>query len=408
MSVSLMSCYEKLMSSRNTSPVILQVLPALNSGGVERGTLEMVAAISDAGACPLVASAGGRLEPGVRYAGGQHFTIPLEKKNPLSILKNAKALEELIRRENVSLVHARSRAPAWAARLACRRAGVPLVTTWHGVHDASFPGKKHWNAVLASGQRVIAISHYIASRIRESYRVGEDRLRTIPRGADVHMFDPDVVRGTRVQELAELWDIPDDAFVMLLPGRLTGWKGQGVLLSALQQISQEADLPQNWVCVFVGEAGRKKDYAKELVEQSRLSGIAERVRFAGHCSDMPAAFALANVVVVPSLRPEPFGRVVVEAQAMRKPVIVAAHGAAMETVRHGETGLLVPPGDVAALAEMLAAVLSADEEQIRAMGEHARASVLDSYTTEAMQNATLRVYDELLGTALGEAGEPIA
>jgi hypothetical protein len=118
------------MSSRNTSPVILQVLPALNSGGVERGTLEMVAAISDAGACPLVASAGGRLEPGVRYAGGQHFTIPLEKKNPLSILKNAKALEELIRRENVSLVHARSRAPAWAARLACRRAGVPLVTTW--------------------------------------------------------------------------------------------------------------------------------------------------------------------------------------------------------------------------------------------------------------------------------------
>ncbi|NHO32873.1 glycosyltransferase family 4 protein [Acetobacter fallax] len=388
------------MSVPSRRPVILQVLPALDAGGVERGTIEMVEAITRAGGVALVASEQGRLVPKVEYYGGRHIPLNLGDKSPYAILRNASRLKSLIATEGVDLVHARSRAPAWAARLATRSRQARFVTTWHGVHSESFPGKKTYNSVLASGDRVIAISHFIGDRLMRDYDVSPDRLRIIPRGADTRQFDPDCIRGNRIQALVDAWDIAEDLPVILMPGRLTEWKGQTLLLDALAIMTREGWSNGNWVCVFVGEAPERSDFPEELKALVETLGLQERVRFGGHCADMPAAMALSELVVVPSLKPEPFGRVVVEAQAMARPVIVAAHGAAMETVVHGETGILVPPGDARVLAEMIVATLNASDEQRAAMGQRARMSVLAHYTTGAMQESTLAVYDELLGTSL--------
>ncbi|MFT9399988.1 glycosyltransferase family 4 protein [Acetobacter sp.] len=388
------------MSSVPSSPVILQILPALNQGGVERGTLEIAAAIQQAGGQALVVSAGGRLVPALERTGAKHITLPdCGRKNPFAILRNARRLADILATYNVSLVHARSRAPAWVARFACRRTKTPFVTTWHGVHAANFPGKKRYNAVLAAGDRVIAISRHIGERLSTEYAVPTDRLRIIPRGADIQLFSPEAVTGQRMHNLSESWALPPHTPVILLPGRLTEWKGQRFLLEALAQVKRQAPTLL-WHCVFVGSCPQKSDYAQNLVALANSLDIADFVRFAGHCQDMPAALALSTVVVIPSLRPEPFGRVVVEAQAMCKPVIVTGHGAALETVQHGLTGISIPPGDGAALAEALIAVLQAPPESLLAMGNAAREDVLAQYTTTTMQQATLAVYDELLGTHL--------
>ncbi len=379
---------------QHQKPVILQVLPSLQTGGVERGTIEMARAIVAAGGTALVASAGGRLVPQLERAGGIHIKLGLMTKDPLAILLNAAKLATLIRRYRVDLVHARSRAPAWSARFAARRTGVPFVTTWHGVYSENFPFKRRYNAVMAAGDRVIAISQFVADRIAGQYRVGSDRLRVIPRGADTASFDPATVRGDRIHALAKSWELPDGARVIMLPGRLTAWKGQALLLQALSKLH---DVP-DWVCIMVGPSGTGRDkFGASLVQEAARLGLTSRLRFAGSCSDMPAAFALADLVVIPSLKPEPFGRTIVEAQAMERIVLAAAHGAALETVENGVSGFHVPPDDSGALANAIEHALALDETARSVIGAAARQSVLDRFTARRMQEATLAVYAELLG-----------
>jgi glycosyltransferase involved in cell wall biosynthesis len=372
--------------------VVLQVLPALETGGVERGAIEMVQAIVAAGGTALVASAGGRMVAEVERAGGRHVALKLMTKDPVNIWLNAGPLARLVRREGVTLVHARSRAPAWSAWLAARRTRVPFVTTWHGVYGEDFPGKHIYNSVMARGERVIAISHYVADRVQARYRVDPAKLRVIYRGVDAAVFDPALAVGDRVHRLAQSWRLPPGAPVVMLPARLTRWKGAELLLDAMALMpSQEA------YCVLVGSDQGRRAYADRLVVRAERLGLAGRVRFAGHCEDMPAALQLADVVVSASLKPEPFGRVVIEAQAMGRPVVVSDHGGAAETVQPGLTGWRVPPGDAAALADALQTALSLDEQQKADLAERARDSVLTYFTTTAMQQSTLAVYRELLG-----------
>jgi glycosyltransferase involved in cell wall biosynthesis len=338
------------------------------------------------------------MTPLVQRAGGRHVTMKLLTKDPLRIWLNAGRLARLIRAEQVDIVHARSRAPAWSAMLAARRTRAAFLTTWHGVYGEDLPFKKHYNAIMARGDRVIAISEFVASRIARDYGVEPARLRTIPRGADVTAFDLGVVRGDRLHTLSRDWNLPDGAAVIMIAGRITAWKGHGLLLEALARLPPGTP---DWVCVLVGPEQRSRTYITRLLVQARQLGIAQRLRFAGHCDDMPAAFSLADVVVAPSLKPEPFGRVVVEAQAMGRAVVVAAHGAAMETVQHGISGYLFPPGDAEALAETLGFVLSMDRTDRDNLGYWARSGVMEQYSAGAMQRATLAVYDELLHTRPG-------
>jgi glycosyltransferase involved in cell wall biosynthesis len=376
------------MSHSPDSPIILQVLPSLFTGGVERGTVEIAQAIAEGEAGSLVASAGGPLVRTIERAGGVHFTLPLATKNPLGIWRNAASLEALIRAQKVSLVHARSRAPAWSAWLACQRTGVPFVTTYHGAYGEEFPYKRRYNEVMARGRIVIAASQYIADLVAARHGVPAERIRVIPRGVDPAVFDSGLISGSRIARLAEAWRLPDGVRTVVLPGRLTSWKGQSVLLDAMARLGRP-----DVMCVLVGSHQGRHGYARQLEQQAVGLGIGERVRLVGHCDDMPAALCLADVVVHASTQPEAFGRVVIEAQAMGRPVIASDLGGPVETVRQGETGWRVAPGDAEALAAAIGVALDLDAAARVALGERARASVP---TVRAMQDATLDVYEAVL------------
>lgn len=369
---------------------VLQVLPRLDTGGVERGTVEVAQAVRDAGGRAVVASAGGRLVPLVERRRGRHALLPLDSKSPWVIWRNAARLEALVRSDEVSVIHARSRAPAWSALWAARRTGVPFVTTYHGVYTEDLPGKRRYNAVMGMGDRVIAISHHVADVVARRHGVGPDRLRIIPRGVDAAVFDPDAVAAPRLAKLAAAWRLPDGAPTVVLPARLTRWKGAHVLVRAMARLRPDA------CCVLVGASEGRDRFARELAADAHALGVAERLRVVGHCDDMPAALMLADVVVSASVKPEPFGRVVIEAQAMGRMVVATDHGGAAETVRDGDTGWRVPPNDPEALAEVINHALSLPLPERDAIGAHSRAGVMEHYTVSAMQAATLDVYRELL------------
>jgi len=378
-------------------PVVLQVLPSLVTGGVERGTIEITQAIAEAEGVALVASSGGPMVASVLRAGGRHFTYPLQAKDPFTIWRNVARLEALIRAENVSIVHARSRAPAWSAWLACRRTGAHFVTTYHGVYGEDLPFKRRYNAIMARGEIVIAASHYVADEVRRRHKVDPARIRVIPRGVDPKVFNPDTVSADRIARVAQAMRVPDGMFTVMMPGRLTAWKGQAVLLQAI------ARLPWTEVCcVLVGSDQGRTKYTRELEKISESLGIADRVRIVGQIDDIPAALMLSDVVVHASTHAEAFGRVVIEAQAMGRPVIATNLGGPSETVENGVTGWLTNPGDVDDLARALREALSMDAEARMALGQRARASVLNFYTLRAMRDSTLDVYEAVLA---GEAGQ---
>jgi glycosyltransferase involved in cell wall biosynthesis len=371
---------------------VLQVLPALGPGGVERGTVEIAAALQRAGLRALVASEGGPLEHELAKCGATHIRLPLATKSPVGIWRNARALEALIAAERVDILHARSRAPAWSAYLAARRAGRKFVTTWHGTYNEDFPLKRRYNAVMGFGERVIAISRFIAEHLVARAPVDPARIRVIPRGVDPRSFDPRAVNGARIEAMARHLSVPDGAPIVLLPGRITRWKGQMVLVDAMARLART-----DAVAVFLGEDQGREKFRAELEARIAALGLAGRVFFRPHVADMPAALLLASVVVSASTDPEGFGRVVIEGQAMGRPVVATNHGGAAETVIAGETGLLVPPGDAAAMAAAIDSLLALGASDAAALGARARAHVLaQGYTTEAMCAATLAVYRELL------------
>lgn len=372
-------------------PALLQVLPALRSGGVERGTLEIAEAQIAAGFRAIVASAGGEMVPALEALGAKHITLPLTAKSPLAIWRNAAALAALARAEGVALIHARSRAPAWSALIAARRAGLPFVTTYHGAYNEGFPGKRFYNSVMARGDRVIAISHFIADLIRARHGVEEARLRVIPRGVDPRRFDPALVSAERIDKLRAAWNLPEGRPIIMLPARVTRWKGQMVMVEAM------ARLPGDSLALLVGDAEERQAFKAELLARIESLGLTDRVRLVGHARDMPAALMLADVVIHASTDAEAFGRTVIEAQAMARPVIASDLGAPRETVAEGVTGWRTPPGDAAALAGAIGKLLALPLAERAALGARARAAVLSGYTTEAMQAATIAFYRELIG-----------
>jgi glycosyltransferase involved in cell wall biosynthesis len=372
-------------------PVVLQVLPALGIGGVERGTVDITRAIVSAGGIALVASEGGPQVSHIERAGGWHVTLPLASKNPLRIWRNVARLEALIRSQKVDIVHARSRAPAWSAFLACRRTGAHFVTTYHGVYQEDVPLKRHYNAVMARGERVIAASRYVADLVANRHAVDPAIIRVIYRGVDASVFDPDTVTPDRLARLSSAWRLPDGHHVIMLPGRLTSWKGQRVLIAALARLGRS-----DVCCVLLGADQGRAEYSRRLVSDAERLGVAAQLRLPGACTDMPAALMLADVVVNASTEPEAFGRTVIEGQAMARLVLATDHGGAVETVEHGITGWRIRPGDVEALAAALDYTLNCPQEERHAIGQAARGAVLRRFSIADMQRDTLAVYDELL------------
>ncbi len=368
---------------------VLQVLPALDLGGTERGAVDVAKALVRAGCRAAVASSGGRMVRELERAGASHIELPLNRRDPFTIQANVRRLARAI--EGFDLVHARSRAPAWSARAAARRTGRPFVTTFHGVYGAGTALKRAYNAIMAKGDRVIAGSAYVADHLRRRYRVDEARLRVIPRGIDTALFDPARMNAERLITLARRWSLPDGAPVVMLPGRLARWKGHVLLIDALARLDRD-----DIVLVLVGLTGRHDAYRREIERRALAAGLGGRIRLIEHCPDMPAAYMLADVVVSASTEPEAFGRVAVEAQAMGRPVVASNLGAAAETVAAGDTGWLVPPGDGAALGAAVDVALSLDAAARAALARRARERVLRLFTTELMCARTLELYRELL------------
>lgn len=379
------------MTSFQTQPVIMQIIPELGAGGAEQGCIDIAAELVVAGGRAIVVSNGGSRVRELARIGATHINLPVHSKNPFVMWRNIFAIRRLITRHNVSIVHVRSRAPAWSAYYACKKSKAHFITTCHAPYNFHNETKRIYNGIIAKGERVIAISEFVADYLRKNYGLDDSRLRLIPRGIPLERFHPAAVTPERMIELTRGWRIPDGSNIVMLPGRLTRWKGHHVLVDALEKLGKK-DL----FCVIIGSDQGRKEYRLELEQTIRDKGLGGNVRIVDHCKDMPAAYMMATVVVCPSTDPEGFGRVPVEAQAMGRPIVAADHGGARETVIHGQTGWLVPPGDAGAMAAAIEEALSMTPKQRVAMATQGMAHVAAHFTKEQMADKTLNVYAELL------------
>ena len=375
---------------------LLQVTPELETGGAEQTTIDVAEAVIAAGGKALVASRGGRMTSRLLADGGRLHEMPVQSKNPLVILGNAARLIDLIRTEKVSLVHARSRAPAFSALWAAHATGVPFVATYHGVYNARSGLKRWYNAVMTRGDLVIANSDYTRDHVLAQHHLDPGKIVTIPRGVDQTRFDPRKITPERIESLRVAWGLPADRakLVFLLGGRLTRIKGHLLIIAAAARMKAEGR--DDFVIVFAGDDQGRTDYRQEILTAIADAGLTDVVKVVGHCDDMPAAFRLADVALLPTLKPESFGRAAVEPQVMERPVIVSDHGGARETVVEGETGWRAPPGDLEAWVRAMTTAITVGGARRRAMGETAASRARRLYSVDAMCEATLEVYARVL------------
>ncbi|MDB5643844.1 MAG: glycosyl transferase [Hyphomicrobiales bacterium] len=380
---------------------VLQIIPRLDAGGAERTTIDIAAALAEAGARPLVACEGGRLVSELQAKGGVWIPFPAGTKNPFLMALNVRRLSDIVRRERVDILHARSRAPAWVALGAARRTQTPFVTTYHGAYSGRAKLKLLYNSVMARGDVVIANSAYTAGLISSAYDFAHDRTAVIYRGADLRHFARSAVDTARVQKMRKSWKVAPEERVVLLAARLTAWKGQKVLIEAARLLVARGLTDVKFI--LAGDDQGRTAYVRELdaaIEKAGLKGIVSRV---GHVTDMPAALAAAAVLAVTSTEPEAFGRSAVEAQAMGTPVVVTDLGAVPETVlapprvsRDHRTGWTIPPNDPQALADTLETILSMGAAARDALAERSRKHVEQSFGLERMCGRTLEIYGRLL------------
>lgn len=391
-------------------PTILQIIPNLDTGGAERTVVDIAAALVNAGARALVATDGGQLIAEVEAEGGEVLPFPAATKNPFLLRANARALKQIIEREDVDLIHARSRAPAWSALWTARRTKIPFVTTYHGAYNQSNPIKGYYNSVMARGDIVIANSGYTADLIRQRHKTPEDKIRVIYRGIDLDGFNMANISEERTRTLRQAWDVAADARVIVQAARLTRWKGQLVTLAAFAQyLEQHSQHAKQYILVFAGDEQGRADYLAELKSSAASFGISDRVRFPGHCADIAAAYGLADLAIVASIEAEAFGRTAAESQAVGTPTIATRLGAPQETVmatpeyaENETTGWLVEPGDSTGLARAIASALAQNGPDRAALAKRARRNVETRFSLTQMQQQTLAVYDALLSTKLAQ------
>lgn len=377
---------------------ILQVLPALGQGGVERGAAEVALALCAAGIPNAVACSrtpgGEKARETLEAAGTECIALPLASKNPFAVAANAKALARIAIDGGFTLMHVRSRAPAWSVRFASRSSGVPFISTWHGLYGTK-PRlfKIPYNRVMLSGAATIAVSDCVKRHIVEVYGADGRRIKRIYRGADTRTFRPGAVDAARAAAWRESIGAGADAKVATLPGRLTRWKGQELLIEAAARLAAR-NRGRAPFLVFAGSDQGRAGYSAHLRALAKEKGV--EAAFIDHMEDMPLLYAASDVVVnASSAQPEAFGRVICEAQAMGCIVVGTAHGGACETIEDGKTGFLCAPGDADALAGALAKALDMAPAEREAMSAAAAASVRERFSVARMCEETIAFYREL-------------
>ena len=374
---------------------ILQVLPALEQGGVEWDAVELALALKAQGIENGIASAGGTMVAKVAVAGVEHHTLPLATKNPLKIIANAGRLAKIVKEGGYDLVHVRSRAPAWSVKIAAKRAGFPWLATYHGIYGTKPEWFKLWyNRVMLQGLKTICVSNYVKNHVESTYHPPSGQLVTIPDGADTSRFSPSAVTPEAAVNYKTSFGFAADAPLIVMVGRLTRWKGQHLLLAAAAKMKHG-----RFGILFVGSDQGRVEYSNELKSLAAKLPTDRKAVFLEACDTMPLVYAAGDVAVnASSGQPEAFGRVIPEAQAMGTIVVGTAHGGACETIEDGKTGFLIPPGDIDALAARLDAILDMPAEARNEMKAAAICSVTENFSVGTTCRKTLALYREILSS----------
>ena len=381
-----------MAKSKEKEPVVLQVLPELETGGVELGTVEIASGLAKNGIKNFVASQGGRMESELAKIKVPHLKLPLKSKNIFVMRDNAKKLEQFIRDNGINIVHARSRAPAWSAYWAAKRAGVHFMTTFHGTYGLGPWGiKKLYNRVMTYGEKVIAISNHIKQHMLQNYKIDEKDIRLVHRCVDIDKFSPENVSQERMINKIRDYNIPDDKPVLLMPGRITHWKGQHVLVEALSKMKHK-----DYYCIIAGAEQGRYDYLNHLKNLAEKYNLMDRIGFFGIYNDTPALMMVSDIILSTAIEPEAFGRISVEGQAMGKIVVASNIGGSLETVVDGVTGKLFVSNDAQSLADALDWALNLSAAEKEKISKAAIKNVRDNFTKEIMCDKTIAVYKELV------------
>lgn len=376
----------------NKKIVVLQVLPELGQGGVELGTIEIASELQKRGIENYVASEGGRMEYNLERIKVKHFTLPLKTKNIFKMYLNSLRLAKIIKKYGITIVHARSRAPAWSAYWAAKRCGVHFVTTFHGTYGLGPWGiKKFYNKIMTYGERVIAISNHIKQHILKNYKTDESKIRLIHRCVNMENFNVETTSAERMIKYLEDNHIPEDKPIVTLIGRLTNWKGQKLLIEALHLLENE-----DFFCVMIGDDQGRKKYSSELRKMIANYNMTDRFLFIRNVKDIPAAMMVSDVVLSTSIEPEAFGRIAIEGQAMGRVVVASNIGGSVETVIDGVTGRLYESTSAKALAEAIEWALHLSTEEREKIGAAGIKNVKEHFTKQIMCDKTIKVYKELI------------
>ena len=379
--------------SENKKYSVLQVLPHLNSGGLVSGAIEVSSALVQNNFRSIVVSTGGRRQREIERHGGEFLNMDVASKNPFIMYKNVSSLLKIINKYNINIIHARSRAPAWSAYYAAKKSSIPFITTFHGTYGFNNKIKKKYNSIMVRSDKIIAISNFIKNHIVENYDVSLDKIKTIHRGINITDFDAANVSSERLISFINKLNIPEDRLVILLPGRITRWKGHILMIKAMKKLKR-----QDVICLFVGDFQGRKNYLNELKNLISQSNLDENFRILENQIDMPAVYKLADVVVSCSTDPEAFGRVVAEAQAMGRPTIAVNHGGAPEIILDKITGWLFKPGDVDDLVEKINFALNISEEKRSKMALLSSDRVKMYFDNKNMCLKTIDLYKNIINS----------
>ena len=377
---------------------VLQVIPRLGYGGAETGCYDIAHYLPEKNCKSYVVTSGGELLKFINKEKVKLIRLPVNSKNPLLMFLNTIFLIGVILFFNISIVHARSRAPAWSCLIATKITGRKFVTTFHGTYNFSGKLKKFYNSVMVRSDLIIAGSNFIFSHIKENYSefLGlNKKFLVIFRGINVDYFDPTTKLETDEKKLLQEWDINKEKKIILVPGRLTSWKGQELLIEAVNLVNIELGYEAFNVIILGSDQGRNL-YKKKLIRLTEQYRLTNQIRFVDHCKDMALAYQVSDFIISPSIEPEAFGRVAVEAQSMEKLIIASNIGGSNETIVNNKTGLLFDSGNSNSLSKKIIQAITMDEASLKLMGKEGRKNIIQKFNVEKMCFSTYSEYKRLL------------
>jgi len=377
---------------------VLQVIPRLGYGGAETGCYDLAHYLPENNCHSYIVTSGGELLKFVDKKKVKLIKLPVHSKNPILMLFNSIALVSIIIFYNISIVHARSRAPAWSCLIATKITRRKFVTTFHGTYNFNNLIKKFYNSVMVRSNLVIAGSNFIFSHIKDNYSkylILKKKFLVIFRGINVDYFDPSTTLEIEENKLLSTWGVTKEKKLILMPGRLTEWKGQEVFIEALNLVNKELGF-QSFYAVILGSDQGRDIYSKKIKRLAEQYRLTSQLKFVEHCKNMPLAYKVSNLVVSASIEPEAFGRVAIEAQSMEKPIIASDIGGSNETIINNVSGFLFKSSDSESLSKKIIEVLSLDESRLKLIGIEGRKNIIKKFNVEKMCFSTYSEYKKLL------------